>query len=162
MGRAIRPGATGGLRGDSERQRPPPSRIVWGSVGAAVTASLFLIFRVGAEPAPPGVVLEVIPSHAVGTWETADPRFADRLIFVMDDQVLFDRGPENEPGGGSLIEARGWVEGDDEIIRFEILGPDGREMMEFVFEPDGLMHLRNPEDVIWTRQEPESPPSEGP
>jgi len=153
MGKAIRPSSTGGLRGDSDRPARPPSRIVWGSIGAAVTAILFLIFRVGAEPPPPGKVLEVIPAHALGTWQTEDPRYAGRLIFVMDDQVLLDRGPENEPGGGSLIEARGWVEGEDEIIRFEVLGPEGREMIEFVFAPPGLMHLRNPEDVIWTRQE---------
>lgn len=158
MGRAIRPSATGGLRGDSDKERRPPSRLVWGSIGAAVTAILFLIFRVGADPPPPGQVLAVIPAHAIGTWETADPRYAGRLIFVMEDQVLLDRGPENDPGGGSLIEARAWVEGEDEIIRFEVLGPEGREMIEFVFEPAGLMHLRNPEEVIWTRLEPTNAP----
>ena len=160
MGRAIRPGGESHINySKPDPSRRPPSRLVSSLVGAAAASAAFLMFRLGAEPPAPRQVLDVLPPAAVGTWETTDDRYGGRVIFVMEDQVLLDRGAENQPGGGSLVEARQWIEGETTVLRVEFRGPDGPELMEMLFETEGEMRLRNPEDVVWTRKSSEGPAS---
>lgn len=74
---------------------------------------------------------------------------------MTPDSVLFETGPARPTRRGRIISLRGLVS----VLGVEYDAGDGAETMDLILVAPDSLRLRNPRDVLWTR---ESDPLEGP
>lgn len=100
----------------------------------------------------PGTPLDIPPDELIGTWTTDAPRYAGRFIRIGQDRLtlgLGEGGQETYPVQSIRVETADIHR--QYLIRYE--GPEGTdEILEAFIYDDGLMRLKNPSEVRWTRR----------
>lgn len=117
---------------------------------AVVVAVLFVLPTYLMDDGP-GASLDVPPDELLGTWTTGAQRYAGRFIRIEDDRLTLGLGDgvqESYPVQSIRVEA----EEVQRHYRIRYSGADGtdEELEVFVYD-DGLMRLKNPSEVRWTR-----------
>lgn len=131
------------LHGDRRRRA---FRVAIAVVGVIVG---FLITRSLVTPDP--AVLDAAPSEIVGTWVTADPRYADRSFVISTTDFELRMG-DDQVQSYLVREIRRLDEPGVAAYRITYVTPDGDGIHEMTLDPNGTARLRNPADVVWRRR----------
>lgn len=131
---------------------PPRSRRVWlvPAIGVACIAVGFLTLHSG--PNRPGTEVKEMPRELVGRWTTADARYRGRALSLTRDSVILETGPGQASRRGRILSMRTWREGLVPVLRIEYDAGDGRETMDLLLVAPDSLRLRNPRDVLWTKE----------
>ena len=119
-------------------------------IGLAFVTMVLLVLNL--RETGPGKKIEVMPTEVLGQWTTTDPRYADRGLEVSRDAVVFGLGPGQPPRRGRIVSLRSWQEGLVEVVRIEYDAGEGAETMELLMVGPDSMRLRNPREVLWTKE----------
>lgn len=132
-----------------KRSVPRPGRRGYrllAGLGAGIV--VFLVVRVLTSPGPN--VLDGTPTEILGRWTTDDSRYRDRAFHIEDDTFHLEVGPDSIL---SYRIARIQRFGDDGFDRYVVTyyTREGEVQQEFRLFPDGVLRLKNPPDLVWTR-----------
>ncbi len=119
----------------------------------AVTAITVLALEIVANRSSgeDSTVLDAPPEELVGTWATEDPRYAGSALVIDYDHIELDPGEAGGIRSHPILSIRG-VQGPDSWLYEITYGRSGAERTIAVhLHPDGVLRLRNPADVVWTR-----------
>ena len=92
-----------------------------------------------------------IPPALIGTWTTADPRYADRAFGISDSSITLHVG-----GGTQVTHAirrvRGRTDAGIRIFEIEYDDPDGALTVVLSWDSvEGALRLENPAELVWRR-----------
>ncbi len=125
------------------------------AVLVAVVAIAVLALEIAVNRGPPGgeyTVLAAPPEELVGTWDTENPRYADRAFVIGHDHIELHLGEEGGIRSHQILSIRG-VEGSDSwAYEIDYLTPEGERTLGVHLHPDGVLRLRNPPDMVWRRK----------
>jgi len=118
-----------------------------GVVAAAVVGFWVTWSMVGPDPG----VLETFPAEIIGTWQSSDPRYRDRAMVILEDEVELGLGAAGDAVPYRVTEVRLTEAEDFVAYQLSYSTPEGAALLELRLLPDGTARLRNPPDVVWTR-----------
>ena len=116
---------------------------------AGIALVAILGTRAWAGRPPP--TIEVLPPSLIGTWVTDDERYADRGFVIMQDDLELHVG-DGVVSYHSILSVKETVEADHWAYQINYTSSDGPAMMEVFLHTDGILRLKNPNHVIWTRR----------
>lgn len=99
-----------------------------------------------------GTFVEAPPAELLGTWTTGAPRYTGRFIRIERDRLTLGLGggvEESYPVQAIEVETEE-IQRHYHVLYTTTDGAD-EELEVFVFD-DGLMRLKNPSEVRWTRR----------
>ena len=116
---------------------------------AGIALVVILGTRSWASRPPPAI--DVLPPSLLGTWVTDHERYADRAFVISQDDL------ELHVGDGivtyhTILSVREVVGADHWAYEISYSAPDGPAVMEVFLHADGILRLKNPNDVAWTRR----------
>lgn len=156
MGRVIQP-----RRRKRPGHGPPSHHRAWllPSIGLAGLVAIVMLFNL-RHPRP-GTAVNELPGELVGRWTTGDVRYRGRALTLTRDSVIFETGPGQPARRGRMVSLRTWNEGLVPVLSVEYDAGDGAETMDLMLVAPDSLRLRNPRDVLWTRESdgPEEPPT---
>lgn len=147
MGNVIQP-RTGKLSG----HEPPSHRRGWLVPSIGVAGLLAIALSVNLRHPRPGTTMNEMPRGLVGRWTTGDVRYEGRALVLTPDSVLLETGPAQSPSGGRIISLRTWKEGLVPVLGVEYAAGEVAETMDLILVAPDSLRLRNPRDVLWTRE----------
>jgi len=118
-----------------------------------LAAAALVVIGIAVAPyfiGPPGTPLEFPPDELLGTWSTNEPRYADRTMTFTTDQLVMGLGSE----GRRVYDIESILVEVAEVHREYTISysdADGEQSMDLFVYDDGLLRLRNPSEVRWTR-----------
>jgi hypothetical protein len=133
-------------RTDLQRQRK--HRLLRGTALVVAALAGFWLTWIAVGPDPNS--LDVFPPEILGTWRSPDPRYADRAIVVLQDELQLQLG-EGDASVHRVRELRRTEDDDYIAYEFSYFTADGATSMELRVMPDGTARLKNPPDVVWSR-----------
>ncbi|MDH3205757.1 MAG: hypothetical protein OEO79_04055 [Gemmatimonadota bacterium] len=133
----------------SEQKRNRQAQLLRrGLVVAAAVAAFWVTSRlVGPDPN----VLDSFPAEIIGTWQSSDPRYQDRAMVILEDEVELRLGAAGDPALYTVTELRRTDSVDFVAYQLSYSTPEGMALLELHLLPDGTARLRNPADVVWRR-----------
>ena len=99
---------------------------------------------------PPSTI-DVLPPALIGTWVTDHQRYADRAFVIGQDDLELHLG-DGVVSYHSILSVQEIVGADHRAYRINYTSPDGPAMMEVFLHADGILRLKNPNYVAWTRR----------
>ena len=118
------------------------------ATGAAAIVG-FLLVRAVLTPDPD--LLDVPPPEILGTWVTDDPRYADRAFVIREDEFHLQVAT-GEVLVSSVNTIRRVAHAEYDAYEITYFTPQGESTHEVHIYPDGIVRLKNPSDVVWTRR----------
>ena len=122
-------------------------------IGVLAISALALEIVVDSESFPEGsTLLDAPPEELVGMWVTENPRYSDTAFVIDYDHIELHLGEEAGIRSHPIQWIRA-VQGLDSWgyeIAYE--SSEGDLKLGINLYPDGVLRLRNPPEVVWTRQ----------
>lgn len=142
-----------GRRADSRRRTRLWTRLLL--LAAVIGLATILPRYLGERP---GDLLESVPDELIGTWATDEPAYVGRTMTVGQRELRLGLGPEGESVHRvhSIRVAVGPVHREYEIT---YATPAGEQVLNVFVYDDGLLRLRNPSEVRWSRTSGADTPS---
>ncbi len=125
------------------------------AVLVAVVAIAVLALEIAVNRGRPGGeynVLAAPPEELVGTWDTENPRYADRAFVIGYDHVELHLGEEGGIRSHPILSIRGLQGPDAWTYEIDYGSADGERTLAVHLHQDGVLRLRNPADVVWRRK----------
>ncbi len=124
-------------------------------IAVLAIAAFGLEIVVNGESFPAGsILLDAPPEELVGMWVTENPRYSDTPFVIDYDHIELHLGEEAGIRSHPIQSIRA-VQGLDSWgyeISYESSGGD--LTLGVNLYPDGVLRLRNPPEVVWTRALP--------
>ena len=138
--------------GPRHRTTPPPRKASFWILTVLGIAGILgiIMFNMLREPIPGTTVVEA-PPEVVGRWITSDPRYEDRGLRIRSHDIVLEVGPDQPPLRGTILLLSTRQEGESTVIYIEYDAGEGPMVLEIILDGPDRMHLRNPEEVTWTR-----------
>lgn len=118
---------------------------------AGLVAGLVVFFVVRAVMSPGVNILDETPSEIVGRWMTDDSRYADRAFHIEEETFHLEVG-EDSILSYRVARIQRFPSGDFDRYLLSYHTREGEARQEFRLFPDGVLRLKNPPDVVWTRR----------
>ena len=117
--------------------------------GAGIALVAMLAVRAWVDRPPPS--LDVLPPSLLGTWMTDDERYADRAFVIGQDELELHVG-DGMVTYHSIVSVQEVVESEHWAYEINYNSTDGPAVMNVFLHADGVLRLKNPNDVAWTRR----------
>lgn len=116
--------------------------------GAGIVLVALLGLRAWVGQPPPA--LEVTPPALIGTWVTENERYADRAFVISRDDLELHVG-DGVVSYHAILSIQEVEEADHWAYRISYASADGVAVLEVFLHADGILRLKNPNSVVWTR-----------
>ena len=117
------------------------------AAGIALVALLGLRSWVGRPPP----TIDVTPPSLIGTWVTESERYADRAFVIGQDDLELHVG-DGIVSNHAILSIQEVEAPDHWAYKINYTSPDGAAVLEVFLHADGVLRLKNPNDVAWTRK----------
>ena len=115
---------------------------------AGIAILAILGTRAWAGRPPP--TIDVLPPSLIGTWVTDHERYTGRAFVISQDDLELHVG-DGVVSYHSIVSVQETVEADHWAYRINYTSSDGPAVLEVFLHADGVLRLKNPNYVVWTR-----------
>jgi len=92
----------------------------------------------------------VLPPSLIGTWVTDHERYTGRAFVISQDDLELHVG-DGVVSYHAIVSVQETVEADHWAYRINYTSSDGPAVLEVFLHADGVLRLKNPNYVVWTR-----------
>ena len=117
------------------------------AAGIALVALLGVRAWVGRPPP----TIDVTPPSLIGTWVTDSERYADRAFVIGQDDLELHMG-DGIVSYHAILSVQEVEAADHWAYTINYRSPNGAAVLEFFLHADGIIRLKNPNEVVWTRK----------
>ena len=117
--------------------------------GAVIALVALLGLRAWASRPPP--TIDVPPPSLIGTWVSESERYADRAFVIGQDDLELHVG-DGIVSYHQILSIQEVQEADHWAYKISYASPDGVAVLEVFLHADGILRLKNPNDVVWTKK----------
>ena len=137
-------------RARNERRAEISKRTRWMRFLQLAGIVLVALFALRSWVGRPPPAIDVLPPSLIGTWVTENERYADRAFVIGQDDLELHVGDGNI-SYHAILSVRETEEADHWVYQIAYSSQDGEAVLEVSLHADGILRLKNPNDVVWTR-----------
>ena len=137
-------------RARKERRADVIKRTRWRRFLQLTGIVLVALFALRSWVGRPPPALDVLPPSLIGTWVTDNERYADRAFVIGQDDLELHVG-DGIISYHAILSVRETEEADHWVYQIAYSSQDGNALLEVFLHADGILRLKNPNDVVWTR-----------